>query len=170
MSLHTLTILQCVSDRCHKYRINEDGSDRSNGVGVERKVILYLYQSFKNQESRWFHPNDDGFSLLATSLTLAASQNVSKARMQEMAVLGAVISLCIVRGITAAPLDPLFLLFCVHGCSDINVIHPALLAEWHPERKQIISNWNTLSPRGDPITFQNYLACYHDLQVSRSSI
>ena len=79
---------------------------------------MYLYNQFKNQESRWFEPNDDGFLLLATSLSLAASQNVSKARMQDMAVLGAVISLCLMRGITTAPLDPLFVHFCVHGCGD----------------------------------------------------
>ena len=59
--------------------------------------------------------------------------NVSRARMQDMAVLGAVISLCLMRGITAAPLDPLFMHFCVHRCGDINAIHPALLEEWHPE-------------------------------------
>ena len=129
---------------------------------------MYLYNQFKSQESRWFEPNDDGFSLLATSLSLAASQNISRDRMRDMAILGAVASLCLMRGITAAPLDPLFLYFCVHGCNDINAIHPALLAEWHPERKQIISDWIAIGPSGDVTPFQGYFASYHDLQVSRS--
>ena len=101
---------------------------------------MFLYQQFKDHETRWFEPNADGYSLLATSLTLAASRNTSKARMLDMSVLGAITALCLMRGITAAPLDPLFLFFCVHGCDDIDVIRPALLAEWHPERKQIISD------------------------------
>ena len=88
--------------------------------------------------------------------------------MQDMAVLGAVISLCLMRGITAAPLDPLFVHFCVHGCGDINAIHPALLEEWHPEQKRVISDWIAIGPSGDVTPFQGYFASYHDLQVSSS--
>ena len=127
---------------------------------------MFLYQQFKGHESCWFEPNTDGYSLLATSLTLAASQNGSKARMHDMSVLGVVIVLCLMHGITTAPLDPLFLYFCIHGCSDIDVIWPTLLAEWHPEHKQIITYWITAGPAGNAEPFQDYFASYHDLQVS----
>lgn len=150
--------------------MDTNGYYRSNGIGVEREVILSLYQQFKHQETRWFQPNDDGYSLLATSLPLAASQNVSKTRMRDMAVLGAVVSLCLMRGITAAPLDPLFLYFCVYECNDINIIRPTLLAEWHPGLKQVIADWIATGPTGNVTPFQHYFASYHDLQVSHSIV
>ena len=62
-------------------------------------------------------------------IALTASQNVSRAHMLDMAVLGAVISLCLMCRITAAPLDPLFMHFYVHRCENINMIHSALLEE-----------------------------------------
>ena len=88
--------------------------------------------------------------------------------MQDMAVLGAVISLCLMHGITAAPLDPLFMHFCVHRCGNINMIHPALLEEWHPEWKQVISNWIAIGQSGNVTPFQDYFVSYHNLQVSGS--
>ena len=143
---------------------------RSNGIGVECEIVLFLYQQFKHQETRWFQPNDDGYSLLATSLLLATSQNVSKTQMCDMAILGAVVSLCLMRGITATHLDPLFLYFCVHECNNINVIWPALLAEWHPGFKQVITNWIATGPTGNVMPFQHYFPSYHDLQVSDSIV
>ena len=70
---------------------------------------MFLYQQFKDHKTHWFEPNADGYSLLATSLTLAASRNTMKAHMLDMLVLGATIALCPICGITTMPLDPLFL-------------------------------------------------------------
>lgn len=86
-----------------------------------------------------------------------------------MSVLGAIVALCLMRGVSAAPLDPLFVYLCVYGFSDINAIRPDLLAEYHPKRKQIISDWIATGPTGDVASFQGYFASYHDLQASRSS-
>ena len=52
----------------------------------------------------------------------------------------------------------------------INVIQPALLAEWHPGFKQVIANWITTGPTGNVMPFQHYFASYHDLQVSDSIV
>ena len=82
-----------------------------------------------------------------------------------MLVLGAITALCLMCGITTVPLDPLFLFFCIHGCSNIDVIGPALLTKWHPECKQIISDWIAAGPTGNAKMFQNYFTSYHDLQV-----
>ena len=96
--------------------MDENGHDISSGTGVEQEVILYLFNQFKSQESRWFEANDNGFLLLVTFLSLAASQNISKAHMQDMAILGAIVSLRLMHGITAMPLGPLFMYFCVYEC------------------------------------------------------
>ena len=86
--------------------------------------------------------------------------------MHNMSVLGVVIALSLMHGITMAPLDPLFLYFCIHGCGDIDVIWPALLTEWHPEGKQIITDWIAAGPEGNAEAFQDHFSSYHDLQVS----
>ena len=86
--------------------------------------------------------------------------------MHNMSALGAVTALFLMHGITIAPLDPLFLYFCIHGCRDIEMIHPALLTEWHPKHKQIITDWITAGPGVNAKAFQDYFTTCHDLQVS----
>jgi hypothetical protein len=81
-----------------------------------------------------------------------------------MAILGAATALSIINGILIHPIDPVLLHYFVHEC-DINSIHPALLAEWHPELKKTISDWIALGYNGNPAPFQGHFASYHDLQV-----
>ena len=82
-----------------------------------------------------------------------------------MVILGVIVALCLIHNISTAPLDPLLLHFFTHG-SNIQVICPALLAEWHPDRKQNIQHWINLGPNGDPASFQKYIASYHNVQVN----
>ena len=123
-----------------------------------------MFRQFKVQESQWFTPTVDGYTTLATSLTLAASQHVPAARKLDMAVLGATVALCLLHGFSAAPLDPLLLDFFIHDCN-IHVICPTLLADWHPAIKRVITDWIDLGPDGDAGPFQSHFASYHNLQV-----
>ena len=58
-----------------------------------------------NQDAQWFAPAIDGYATLATSLTLAASQHVPAACNLDMVVLGVTVALCLIFGISTAPLD-----------------------------------------------------------------
>lgn len=82
-----------------------------------------------------------------------------------MSILGAITALCLIRGMSTFPLDPVLLQFLIHDC-DLHSIHPALLGEWHPELKQTISAWIALGPHGDAAPFQGFFATYYDRQAS----
>ena len=127
-------------------------------------MVSNLFQKFKVQDAQWFTPTIDGYTPLATSLTLAALQHVPTTWKLNMAVLGMTVASCLICGISAAPLDPLALHFFTHDCN-IQTIHPTLPTNWHPTLKQVISDWIDLGPNGDAGPFQSHFASYHDLQV-----
>ena len=122
-----------------------------------------MFWQFKVQDAQWFTPTIYGYATLATYLTLAASQHVPTTRKLNMAV-GVTVALCLIRGISAVPLDPLVLHFFTHDCN-IHGIHPTLLADWHSTLKQVISDWIDLGPNWDVGPFQSHFASFHDLQV-----
>ena len=134
-------------------------------MGTEWEVFINLFQQYMDHYAQWFSPSTDGYTTLVTSLPLVASENVSADRKADMAVLGTIVAMFLICGISTAPPDPLLLHFFTYDCN-LQIIHPTLLAKWHPERKQIIQCWIDLGPNGDPTPFQEYFVNYHDIQVS----
>ena len=124
-----------------------------------------MLETFCRDDAQWFNIRADGHCALSTSHTLSSARFVSTERKKNMAVLGAAIALCLIRGMSTTPLDPVVIHFFIHDC-DIHSINPAILGEWHPRLKQTISDWLSLGPRGDPAPFQEHFATFHDLQVS----
>lgn len=143
---------------------DEHNDTRSLGEGIEREVIHLLFEAFRKEDTQWFASHADGHSTLATSHRLSSARFVSASRKQSMSILGAVVALCLVRGMSTYPLDPVVLHFFIHDCN-IHSIHPAILGEWHPTLKRMIADWIKLGPDGDPASFQVHFATYHDLQV-----
>ena len=119
----------------------------SLGQGIEREVIHTILEQYRQSSGQWFAPHEDGHS--------------------NMAILGAVVAMSLVRGVSTIPLDPVLLHFFIHDC-DLHSIHPGVLGEWHPALKQTISDWIALGPDGDANTptFRNHFITHHDLQVS----
>ena len=140
---------------------------RSLGQGIEREVIHTILEQYRQSSGQWFAPREDGHSTLATSYPLAMAQCVPPSRLRNMAILGAVVAMSLVRGVSTIPLDPVLLHFFIHDC-DLHSIHPGVLGEWHPALKQTISDWIALGPDGDANTpiFRNHFITHHDLQVS----
>ena len=86
-------------------------------MGIEREVFVNLFQQYMDHYAQWFSPSTDGYATLATSLPLAASENVSADRKADMAVLGTIVAMFLIRGISTVPLDPLLLHFFTHNCN-----------------------------------------------------
>lgn len=147
------------------YSTDENGRTVSLGEGVEREVLQIVFQMFCLDSSQWFILHADGHSTLATSHTYSTSRHVSAARKRSMTILGAITSLCLMRGLSATPIDPVVLQFFIHDCN-LNSIHPGILGEWHPHIRQTVSEWIEAGPEGDVMPFQSHFASYHDLQVS----
>ena len=109
--------------------------------------------------------HDDGYATLTTTHSMSNSRFIPSSRLRAMGILGAVSALCLIRGMSAFPLDPVFLHYLAHGCN-LHSIHPGLLGEWHPALKMIISDWIALGPHGDVASFQACFAQYFDIQAS----
>jgi hypothetical protein len=150
----------------HSTEEHDINSTRSFGEGIEREVMCAILEVFRGDDAQWFNMRADGHCALSTSHTLSSARFVSMARKQNMAILGAAVALCLIRGMSTMPLDPIVIHFFIHDC-DIHSIHPAILGEWHPRLRQTISDWLRLGPHGNPAPFQEHFATFHDLQVRR---
>jgi hypothetical protein len=146
-----------------------DGNEavRSVGDGIEREVFHALMEGYRRESARWMTSRSDGFSTVATSHTYASARYISAARIESMAIFGAITAMCLIRGVSAHPLSPAFLHYLIHDC-DLHSIHQQLLAEWHPTLKMTISNWINIGHLGDASTaeFRAHFFAYHDGQVS----
>lgn len=109
--------------------------------------------------------HDDGYAHLTTTHSLSNSRFIPSSRLRNMGILGAVLALCLICGMSAFPLDPVFLYYLVHGCN-LHSIHPGFLGEWHPALKMTILDWIALGPHGDVMDFRACFANYFDIQVS----
>ena len=143
-----------------------DGTEtvRSLGSGIEREVVHNLFVQFLKRRDEWFTPRSDGFYSLSTTTHSLSSQSVSASRLRKLTILGAVTALWLLHGMPTVPLDPVFIHYLIHGCN-LHSIHEGILAEWHPNLRQTISDWIDLGPDGDASTFENHFTIIHDIQV-----
>ena len=139
----------------------------SMGEGVEREVIHNTLEEYRINASHWFSQREDGHCTLATAYPLSMARYIPDARKRDLSILGAAAAICLIRGMSVAPLDPVLLHFFIHEC-DLHSIHPGILGEWHPSLKQIVSDWIALGPNGNANTdtFRMHFLTYQDLQVS----
>jgi hypothetical protein len=138
---------------------------RSLGDGIEAEVIHTIFEEFRRDAPQWLTLHGNGHATLAMSHARSTSGYVSATRRRNMAVFGAATALCLIRGLSVVPLDPLLLQFFIHGC-DFESMHASIVGEWHPELKHTLSSWISIGAHGDPTPFQAHFALYHDLQVT----
>lgn len=135
------------------------------GEGIEREVFQTLMaQYLQEQAAQWLSPRADGFSTLATSHSLEMASFIPKSRLENMSVFGAVIALCLLRGVSVPPIDPVVIHFFIHDCN-VHSLHPDIIGEWHPSLKKTITDWLNTGPDNDVTSFQDFFATYFDLQV-----
>lgn len=121
-------------------------------------------EEYRSEIIRWMTPRADGCYSIAITQSLSTARSIPASRLKALAVFGATTALCILRGVSAHPLDPVLLHYFIHDC-DLHSIHQQILAEWHPDLKQTIENWQRAGPQADVMAFQSHFATYHDTQV-----
>jgi len=127
-------------------------------------VINNLFEEYKSTAGEWFAPHADDFCALAIMHSSSIAKHIPESRLQNISILGAVTALRLIHGMATPPWDPVFLNFFVHDC-DFSSLHRDIVAEWHPELKQTISDWLDIGPHGNVTQFREYFTSYHDLQV-----
>lgn len=128
-------------------------------------MIHTLFEQFRSNDTEWFAMHADGHATLATMHSVSTAKYVPLSCLRNLSVLRAATALSLLHGMSTIPWDPVFLHFLVHDCNILSM-HPGIVGEWHPELKQMISNWLDVGPRDDITQFREYFASYHDIQVA----
>lgn len=144
--------------------IDHRGETVSIGEGLEREAIQLLIERIRALQDEYMLPLAGELCTLATSHDLTSSQHVSKARLDDMALCGCLVSFSLIRGISPNPLSPLVVQYLIHGC-DIRSIDEALVREWLPSLHTDLENWVIAGPHGDITSFASHFATYHNMQV-----
>lgn len=147
-------------------RIDSDSSDRvrSLGSGIELEVLTLLFQEYVRNPVQWLTQSLDGHCRLTTTHNASTARFISTSRRQSMAVFGAIVALCLIRGMSVFPLDPLVLILFTNNC-DLRCITQSILVEWHPEFKHTVDTFIAAGSNGDLTPFQSHFASFHDVQV-----
>lgn len=146
--------------------VSATGEIRSMGDGIEREVFQTLMAQYLQEEAtQWLNPRAAGLCTLATTHSVEMARCISPSRLENMSIFGAVIAMCLLRGVSVPPLNPVVLHFFIHDCN-IHSLHPDIIGEWHPSLKKTITDWLNTGPDGNITSFQDFFATYFDLQVS----
>jgi hypothetical protein len=95
---------------------------------------------------------------------MSSARYIESTRKTHLTVLGALMALLLIHGITPERVGPVILQYIVHGCN-LESIHPSFLGEWHPELRRTILDWLEIGSAGDVTPFQGHFATYFNMQV-----
>ncbi|KAJ7443670.1 hypothetical protein FB451DRAFT_1437063 [Mycena latifolia] len=153
-----------LSPRRNFRKLHPDGTLLSWGSGLEREILYGLFLIFANQPAKYFSLREQGRCTISTTISMAHRFLVSPVRLRELKILGAVLVLMLLHGMTPAPLSPALFQFVFHGCN-LDALTSEFLSEWYPELGLLLSSWVAMGPAGDLAPFQAHYSTYHDLQV-----
>ena len=146
--------------------MDNEGYRVSFGEGVEREVILGLFLRYttNGNQCQWLNPQADSMSSLKILFTGAMSMHVSESRKLELAKFGAVVALSLLEHQAPEPIDPCVLQYIIHK-KDFHSLHPAFVAQWHPELADCIRRWEEIGPNGDIKEFNRLFMSYANTTV-----
>ncbi|KAJ7079268.1 hypothetical protein B0H15DRAFT_804527 [Mycena belliarum] len=142
--------------RCFK-KLHPDGTALSTGVGLERELLYGIFLRFSQEPEKYFSPREQGRCTISMTISMAHRFLVPAARLRELKLLGAVIMLMLLHGMTPEPLSPALFQYFLHGCN-LNALTPEFLSEWYPALRVLLSSWVEMGPTGELGPYQAHFS------------
>ncbi|KAJ3859235.1 hypothetical protein EV359DRAFT_68337 [Lentinula novae-zelandiae] len=148
-------------------RIDGNGDEEfvTSGPGVEQSVMNRLFEEyFVTRASEFCTPLLEDFGTL-TALPQTESTHLSEEKKEELAMFGAVTALALIYGHYPGCLNPLLLIFFLHG-NELHSLHRQLVFQYSPSLGHTLDAWLWIGPRDDVQQFASHFASFHNIQVS----
>lgn len=161
---------KCKSKASSVYHIltGDDSLDPLNpslGSGLERETIHTALNMFLSDAGQWFVPTDEGRLTLAISMPLRLASAIAPSRLEELRVLGALVSLSLISGKPPGPITPALLQYALNDRC-LESLTPEFVATWHPTVAGIAQAMQTVGPHGSLLPFQSEIINFLNIQVS----
>ncbi|EPS95330.1 hypothetical protein FOMPIDRAFT_86406 [Fomitopsis schrenkii] len=143
---------------------SNDGPDTlSFGDGLEREVLTILAGQVVAALPMYFvsRLGDHGHSLSCPSVFPNSIE-----RKQELGLLGAIISLCLMSGIAIKGIDGAWLVFVLNGC-DFCSLDRSVMERFHPDLAKALIDLDSCGPNGDLAPFAHYLELFADIKIEQ---
>ena len=137
---------------------------------MENEVIFSAFQEFCGaKQSAYFLPRANNTCTVHAAYPLSDPRRIPGARLRQLEKLGALCALMMMSGQCPAPFDPLVFHFLVHECN-LDSLHEALVAEWHPELRRDLVLLKEMGARGSLTPFSGLFYTYWNTDVSHQLI
>ncbi|KAI0309933.1 hypothetical protein OF83DRAFT_1179067 [Amylostereum chailletii] len=148
--LHQGDFTEVMNPEIHFSLRNDDQTVRSLGDGVGRETFLLAYRLCTEGEAliRLLRPSQDD----TYSISTISQMGHSRAREDDLGVLGFFMGHAISIGRAAKPGDPAYLHLLLNNC-DIDSLTKEVVKEWHPQLCASLEGFIQAGPDGDIAPF-----------------
>ncbi|KAJ6589567.1 hypothetical protein B0H19DRAFT_922638, partial [Mycena capillaripes] len=140
----------------------------SLGSGLERETIYTALNIFLADAGQWFVPTDEGHLTLAISMPLRLASAIAPSRLENLRVLGALVSLSLISGKPPGPVTPALLQYALND-RRLESLTPDFVATWHPNVARVARAMQAIGPQGNLLPFQNEIINFLNIQISALS-
>ncbi|KAJ6552969.1 hypothetical protein B0H19DRAFT_949959, partial [Mycena capillaripes] len=140
----------------------------SLGSGLERETIYTALNIFLADAGQWFVPTDEGRLTLAISMPLRLASAIAPSRLENLRVLGALVSLSLISGKPPGPVTPALLQYALND-RRLESLTPDFVATWHPSVARVARAMQAIGPQGSLLPFQNEIINFLNIQISALS-
>ncbi|KAJ6467428.1 hypothetical protein C8R45DRAFT_1106169 [Mycena sanguinolenta] len=139
----------------------------SSGEGILREVYHIALQKTMESGQQWLTPRADGKLSLLSVRSAGFGPHTFGPRQRMIGIAGAMWALVMIRGLAVDPVDIALLQFLFNDC-DLNSLHPAFIAEWHPAVKAVCDAWKRAGPTGSVLTplIASHVGTYLGIETS----
>ncbi|KAJ6557453.1 hypothetical protein B0H19DRAFT_1070117 [Mycena capillaripes] len=140
----------------------------SLGSGIERETIYTVLNIFLADAGQWFVPTDEGRLTLAISMPLRLASAIAPGRLENLRVLGALVSLSLISRKPPGPVMPALLQYALND-RRLESLTPDFVATWHPNVARVARAMQAIGPQGNLLPFQNEIINFLNIQISALS-
>ncbi|KAJ6562080.1 hypothetical protein B0H19DRAFT_1068763 [Mycena capillaripes] len=123
---------------------------------------------FLADAGQWFVPTDEGRLTLAISMPLRLASAIAPSRLENLRVLGALVSLSLISGKPPGPVTPALLQYALND-RRLESLTPDFVATWHPSVARVARAMQAIGPQGSLLPFQNEIINFLNIQISALS-
>ncbi|KAK7464421.1 hypothetical protein VKT23_006588 [Stygiomarasmius scandens] len=149
--------------------IDTPDSPTSFGVGVEAELFSAAWALIQKRRGQFFTDVYGDYCVPASSLPMLLAMSVSKDRLEEMAVFGALTGLMVLHGYYPDPLGPLFLQFALHA-GDVKSLSENFVREWMPDLYGSLKAFRERGCEGNIDDFSSFYINYMPMQIGSMRI
>ncbi|KAK6996211.1 hypothetical protein R3P38DRAFT_3628723 [Favolaschia claudopus] len=134
--------------------VGPDGEISSFGSGIEAETIHKALDRFLSESARYCTVVDEDRLSLGISVPMSMRFGVTSARLDDLRVFGAMLSLSLICGHGIGDISPALIQYCLNQCN-LESLTPSVISSWHPSLDRAARQLQAVGFGGNLTPFQD---------------